>query len=395
MTPRTSRALRPEEELVLLAAGTRARRHANTARARELLDRTTWTTLLAELAYQQLVPLLGARIVEMAGPDAPRELKCAVREQTDASREAGALLELMTLRIASALEAVGVINVPLKGPLLARALHGDTAMRSSRDIDVLVARADFGRAADALATLGWRPDRDSARNPVLHVCLVHPDGLPEVELHWRVHWYETEFGARALARAETRAEGIRRLRAEDDLVALMLFQARDGFAGLRHPTDVAAWWDAHGSPSGPPVIEPILREHPGLRRALTAAANLLESLVGVPACRLVDPPTQRPWGSRRAIALANPLMDGAPHQITAEVSLVDGLLAPKGQRSAFFRRRMLPNMSALPASSSRRPLVLARANHTLRLLRRYALALTRSRPRLPDDWRVGRPGDVG
>jgi hypothetical protein len=52
-------------------------------------------------------------------------------------------------------------------------------------------------------------------------------------------------------------------------------------------------------------------------------------------------------------------------------------------------------MSELPASSSRRPLVLARANHTLRLLRRYALALTRSRPRLPDDWRVGRPGDVG
>jgi putative nucleotidyltransferase-like protein len=395
MTPPTSRVLRPEEELVLLAAGTCARRQANADRASGLLNRVAWDTVLAELAYQHLVPLLGGRIVEMAGAAAPWGFTGAVREQTHASREAGALLELMTLRIASALEAVGVTNVPLKGPLLARALHGDPAMRSSRDIDVLVARADLGRAADALAALGWRPDRDAARNPVLHLCLVHPGGLPDVELHWRVHWYETEFGARALARSQAGAEGIRRLRAEDDLVALMLYQARDGFAGLRHPTDVAAWWDAHGSPSGPPVIEPILRAHPGLRRALTAAANLLERMVGVPAWRLVDLPARRPWGSRGAIALANPFMHGEPHQITAEVSLVDGLLAPKGQRSAVFRRRVLPHVSELPASSARRPLVLARANHTLRLLRRYALALARSRPRLPDDWRVGGPGDVG
>ena len=395
MTPSTSRVLRPEEELILLAAGTRARRHANADRAPELLNRVTWETLLADLAYQQLVPLLGGRIVEMAGAVAPRRFAGAVREQTHASREAGALLELVTLRIASALEALGVTNVPLKGPLLARALHGDPAMRSSRDIDVLVARADLPRAADALATLGWRRDRASDHNPVLHLCLVHPDDLPDVELHWRVHWYETEFGARALARAQTGADGIRRLRAEDDLVALMLYQARDGFAGLRHPTDLAAWWDAHGSPSGAPVIEPILRLHPGLRRPLTAAANLLERMVGVPAWRLVDLPARRPRGSRGAIALANPFMHGEPHQITAEVSLVDGLLAPRGQRSAFFRRRVLPNASELPASSAKRPLALARANHTLRLLRRYALALARSRPSLPDDWRVGGPGDVG
>jgi hypothetical protein len=69
---------------------------------------------------------------------------------------------------------------------------------------------------------------------------------------------------------------------------------------------------------------------------------LLDRLVGIPARRLLDMPDQLPWASRRAIALANPLMRGAPEQITAEVSLVDGLLSPRHERIAFFRRRALP-----------------------------------------------------
>ena len=67
---------------------------------------------------------------------------------------------------------------------------------------------------------------------MLHVRLLHDAGLPDIELHWRVHWYEAEFGALALARAESGPDGVRRLRTEDDLAALMLYQARDGFAGL-------------------------------------------------------------------------------------------------------------------------------------------------------------------
>jgi hypothetical protein len=377
------RTLHADEELMLAVAGTRARRTQMAARVRELFERVSWDALLADLAHQGLVPLLGGRILETAGARAPPKFARAVRDQTDASRRTGALLELATLRIATALEAAGVPNVPLKGPLLARALHGDPGMRQSRDVDVLVARGSLERAAVALVPLGWRPEHRTAADPVLHVRLVHDEALPDIELHWRVHWYETEFGARALARAEPGPEGVRRLRDEDDLAALMLYQARDGFAGLRHPTDIAAWWDAHEQRSEAPVLEPIARAHPGLRRALITSAVLLERLVGVPGGPLIDAPPRLPWGPRGAIALANPLMRGRPEQITAEVSLVDGLLAPKGQRSAFLRRRALPNPHELPASAFGRRLSLARVEHVLRLLRRYSLALVRSRPRLP------------
>jgi putative nucleotidyltransferase-like protein len=251
-------------------------------------------------------------------------------------------------------------------------------MRYSRDVDVLVAREDLGRAIDALEPLGWRSEPGQATEPVLHVNVLHEAGLPDIELHWRVHWYEADFGARALARAQPGPDGVQRLRAEDDLAALMLYQARDGFAGLRHPTDIATWWDTHAIPDAPPVLEPIVREHPVLARALTAAAALNERLVGVPAAGLLQVPPHLPWGAARAIALANPLMRGRPQQITAEVSVVDGLLSPKRQRIAYFRRRALPSAHDLPATD--RPLAIARAEHTLRVVRRYLLAVVRSRP---------------
>lgn len=365
------RALRPEEELVLLVAGTRARRAA--LDLGPLAARADWSRLLDDLAYQRLAPLLGGRLVELG---APPDFAAAVEEETRTARDAGALLELTTLRIATALEAAGVANVPLKGPLLARALHGDPGMRYSRDVDVLVARADLPRAAAALEPLGWHAEPDA--DPLLHIAMFHESGLPDIELHWRVHWYETEFGAQALARAQPGPDGVRRLQPLDDLAALMLYQARDGFAGLRHPTDLAAWWDAHGTDSGPPLLTPVADRHPALRRALMASAALLEPLVGIPAGRLLAMPARLPWASRRAVALANPLMRGAPEQITAEVSLVDGLLAPKGSRRDFLRRRVLPSARDLPPSGRRRPIAVARAEHTIRVLRRYALAVARS-----------------
>ena len=271
-------------------------------------------------------------------------------------------MELATLRVAAALEAAGIANVPLKGPLLARSLHGDPGMRFSRDIDVLVARADLRprRAPRSSRSAGARSD--GAGDPVLHLALTHDAGLPEVELHWRMHWYETRVrraraGARA-ARARRRAPPAGAL---DELAALLLYHARDGFAGLRHPIDAAAWWDAHADAHGPPLLAPIAARAPGARRApSSASATVLDELVG----RARRPPRARrrrlTWGARRAVALANPLMHGEPQQITAEITLVDGLLAPAGERGAFVRRRVLPSPRELPARTARRPLAVAR-----------------------------------
>ena len=244
---------------------------------------------------QRLVPLLGGRVLELAGTSAPAAFADAVAEQTEAARQAGGLMELTTLRVAAALETAGIANVPLKGPLLARSLHGDPGARFSRDIDVLVGREDLQRAAAALEPLGWRPER-GAGEPVLHLALAHESGLPEVELHWRLHWYESEFAARALARAQPGPDGVRRLQDVDELTALLLYHARDGFAGLRHAIDAAAWWDAHDTADDRVLLAEVALEHPALARALSASATVLDQLVGIPADRLVPGASRPPVG---------------------------------------------------------------------------------------------------
>ena len=132
---------------------------------------------------------------------------------------------------------------------------------------------------------------------MLHLVLAHDAGLPEVELHWRVHWYEGEFGAAgARARAARVPTACGACDALDDLAALLLYHARDGLAGLRHPIDVAAWWDAHGDALGRPLLAPIADEHPALRARPAASAAVLDGLVGVPAGRLVAT-VPRTWGA--------------------------------------------------------------------------------------------------
>src|SRR6056297_2612715 len=60
-------------------------------------------------------------------------------------------------RVIEVLGAGGVPAVPFKGPVLAQILYGDTVMRPSGDLDVLVPQALAGRAREVLLAAGYRP----------------------------------------------------------------------------------------------------------------------------------------------------------------------------------------------------------------------------------------------
>ena len=99
------------------AGGHRGRGAAGrTGARRELLDALDWDALLDVLARPAAGPLLGGRVLELAGPRAPASFADAVRAETAAAARAGALLELATLRVASALEAAGHPQRPAQGP---------------------------------------------------------------------------------------------------------------------------------------------------------------------------------------------------------------------------------------------------------------------------------------
>jgi hypothetical protein len=72
--------------------------------------------------------------------------------------------------------------VPYKGPALAQSLYRDPGLRSFSDLDFLISSADFERAKQALAEIGYRPAADL---------------IPAVERFWLRKGYERSFDGAA------------------------------------------------------------------------------------------------------------------------------------------------------------------------------------------------------
>jgi hypothetical protein len=366
----------PERALVLLLCGTEARRSARAGEAAALAAAADPVKLGALLRRQRLTGLVGSRLRGL-GADLDPVLADEIASWTRVAAGHGRTNELVSLAILTELEQAGIRALPLKGSVLARELYDDVAARTAGDIDILVAPEDLARTVALLEGMDWRRERPESRAtslPVLHERLHHPT-LPRVELHWRVHWYETRFSADALARARPPApHQPLMMQPADGLAALTLFYERDGFSGLRLAADVAAWWDlkCRGEDAGR-LIATVADNYPPLAAPLWVGIEVLGPLLGIPAASRPASLTRR-----TAAALAEPFFEGPGVQANAAASLVDLLLAPPGGRVAAMRRET----QKIPAGLER-PLTrhddmsdhLARWEHALRVLRRWMLML--------------------
>lgn len=339
----TNAPVRPEAELLLLLAGTQSRRQAHANRIRALGAMADPQRLMREMARQRLVPLLGSRLVECAREEVSPRLAEDVSEVTVAAIRQGAAQEMAMLHLVGMLERQGLPCLPLKGQALSRVLYGGPGLRTSTDIDLLVSPDDLWDAVAVLEEEGFRAVADRrARGgrPLLHTVLRPPrdTGLPSVEVHWRLHWYEETFATRLLERSEVDDRGSRRATPADELAALLLFYARDGFVGLRHPTDIAARIDATEAPIRIEALDEIVAEHPLLGPPLRTATIACSQVAGTPGLSL------RPLSSARrerlAVRFANWSGCGDADQLAANVSLVDALLSPPGTMRTFARRQL-------------------------------------------------------
>lgn len=360
MTARTS----PETRLALLSAGTAGVREASRSEATALIDDLDWAELAGQLRSSRLLPLLGERIVTLADDRAPVRFTTAVQVAINDATRRDAYLELITIQLLDALIGAGVPALAVKGPTLGRALYGGPGRRPSGDIDLLVGRDMLGAAVGIAARFGYRrldpvPRKDDL--PRLHVRLEHEHGqpMPQLEIHWRLHWYEADFSSDLLDRSAADREVSARPIPLDEFASLLLFYARDGFSNLRQACDIAAWWDRFATELEPWAIEETIFRYPALDRVLRAAVAVIERVVGIPSDRLLSP---RPLEPRVKLAtlLANPQGRGAAQQQAADAWLVDWLLTPRGGRRDCIRRQLK-----------------APAGHDLRLLRRYVLSLLR------------------
>ncbi|MFZ1997240.1 MAG: nucleotidyltransferase family protein [Solirubrobacteraceae bacterium] len=337
--------------------------------------------LAALLTHTNLTVLLGRRVLALE-----TTLNQRLRERVDtvaaAAERRGTTLELITLAIIARLEQAGIPALPLKGSILARGLYGDVAARASIDIDILVSPKDLSATVEIVRRMGWRcadQPRWTGALPLLHETMVHPE-MPRIELHWRVHWYESRFASDALDRASRPgpAEPLS-MQPQDGLATLILLYARDGLAGLRLAADVAAWWDEVCG-CGDCDIELVAAEYPSLAAPLLVGSAVLAQLVGVPG-RVLD---RAPLRWRLAAEMATPFYAGGLAQVKANTSLVDLLLAPPGGMGESLRREAGKPLDEL-ARSGKRHRVWARlrqSEHMLRVARRWLIAIVSALARL-------------
>jgi hypothetical protein len=335
-----------ERRLILLSAGTSARRQDMREPIGRLMEEVDWSRLAKTLRLRRLLPTLGPRMLEMAGGSADGDFAAAVEQALELGRRRGALLELFTLRVMGILAEAGIRSTPLKGPLLGEAIYGDPGRRLSSDIDLLVSPDQLQAAVEVVRGLGYAAPTDYVERcglPRLHFALVHErDELPPVELHWRVHWYERNFAHERLLPPAVDQLGHWRPDLTDELAALLLFYARDGFVDLRLATDLSAWWDVYGAEVQPGALDPLLSAYPALARAIPAAVEVAEKLVGLPAAQVIGGVHKLGLRERVAVRLANPNPHSSQSQLYADIGLIDGLLAPPGGFGTFVRRELLP-----------------------------------------------------
>jgi hypothetical protein len=362
-----------ELEAALLLAGASERRLPTAPRTRELLARVNYDRFARDLADRRLLPLVGSRAIEAGEDLVPDSFRDAVTRSLAGARAQNLAVDWATRRASASLAAAGIPALPLKGPVLAAELHGDIGLRATSDADLLISRDQLDAAADVLVAEGYSPPRDVRRPnglPDLHLVVVNPQ-LIQVELHWRIHWYESAFSADMLARARPGPEGLLLPEPDDLAASLLLFYSRDGFHGLRWAADLAAWWEQHRDTLTEAFLEGHTQRYPELRPALSAAARVADQVAGVPASEWLGGGAV---GGRR-VALATRLADWTEHddrdQLLANIALVGGLLGPPSAGRAFVRRELL-SYGVSPW---------ARGAHVAKSCVRYVLALWRVRGR--------------
>jgi hypothetical protein len=365
-----------ELRLVALLAMTGEHRARHAPEIRDLAASVDYDRLLMAMEAHKLEVLIGSRLLELVARDVmPPGFADLLDEQAEQSTRRALFLETTTVQVLAALEASGVRALALKGPLMARRIHGSTAMRRSGDIDLLVTRETFRAAESVLMEQGYGPVAAAAWEdglPLFEGSLTPPqDWLLPIDLHWRLSWGEERFARALLARCVDH-DGILEPRPEDELAMLVLLFGRDGFTGLRTVCDIGAWWDRHGAQLEAPALEETLRRHPELRRRFEFAALALEPLTGVPATGLVrEAPASR--SARVAARLADPYSLVGKDDGAAQRALVDLLLSSPREWGPFLRHHVfLPREVVVDAYDART----GRPVRELALQARYAAVVS-------------------
>lgn len=368
--------MRGEDRLCLILArgtlGLEPRREAEAL----LSGALDWALVLARLGEQGVYPLAGRNLATLGWRGVP----AATRQALESGGRVNALHNHLLLDDLSSvlrlLHAEGIPAIPLKGPALAESLYGDAALRSCSDLDLLVRRADVGRAWPLLEGAGWRPAeayRVAPRDVGLLVesnieyAFVRRRGeLSSVlEMHWDLAWRWQHDGRAATdlwaaARpAEIRGSACLALGDPWQLVYLATHAARHRWQGLKWIVDIHELASREGFD-----WDEVVRIAGSLRLTgmVRLSLSVCRALYGTPLPDAL-PPLPLPRWLRGRLYPAAPAASSMWSDAVLPSRLLDGAAARLGYlarvllRPTLAERRLLPLPAALvPLYYALRPL---------------------------------------
>ena len=257
-SPASSRApLRADEfEFLCALAGAelapeRIERIANWNRS--ALD---WSEVLRLAEHHGVLPLAARNLIEYAS-GLPAEVERTLRSAYDANLRSSLWFTAELARIMQQFERRQLRAVPYKGAVLAQSLYCDLGLRSFSDLDFLISSADFERAKEALAEIGYRPAADLT--PAVERLWLRTGyerafdgaaGKNMVELQWALlpHFYAVDLHLNDLGAEDLMARAGRTvvggcevpcLAPEDSLLVLCLHAAKHLWSRLSWLADIA------------------------------------------------------------------------------------------------------------------------------------------------------------
>ena len=218
----------------------------------EIPEGLDWDAFEAALRQHRLQPLLirGLRAMDSNVVEQTPALKKHRSQQNKYTHESIQRLQALA-QVSAALAENGIRMISMKGPLLSMELYGDPSLRTSRDLDVMVAEEDLDRAGEILMELGYEPeDNLFHKTPLrrkyygivdLEKHMVYQKGDICLELHWKGSAQAEENFDELWARREEQmilGKRIAVLGMDDRYPGLIVHAAEHGFHRLRWLLDL-------------------------------------------------------------------------------------------------------------------------------------------------------------
>jgi len=162
--------------------------------SKTLDDPINWKFALNVAQRNAVLPLFGRSLVRGFSRQLPAEIKSVLEREEIRHLHHNLFQTQRLIELVKFFDTNNIKVLPFKGPALAIEAYGDPGYRTFNDLDVLVQPKQFRKAVELLTDNGWKPITSASwltkRNWNISrkkdIYFVDPDGLVNLELHWKL-----------------------------------------------------------------------------------------------------------------------------------------------------------------------------------------------------------------